>query len=191
MFSSKCSGKQGNPGSDRSLKTVSLVAVGWRGSESRNRENLQKAVTVQEMRRFLEWDGTGGDGERGGLHPILLWVSTKNGENTPWVLPWPSWRLGLGFVTNADHFRGSRDLYPGSLGSPGHGTRACVPSLQPTSETWRLMSLVTPLATSRRCSWSCSRLVHLGALRPSRSSLPECRPRAVGTFSVFPRTGGL
>uniref|UniRef100_A0ABI7Y8M0 Annexin n=1 Tax=Felis catus TaxID=9685 RepID=A0ABI7Y8M0_FELCA len=26
----------------------------------------------------------------------------------------------------------------------------------PTSETWRLTSLATPLATSRRCSWSCS-----------------------------------
>lgn len=32
--------------------------------------------------------------------------------------------------------------------------------LQPTSGTWRLTSSATPLATSRRCLWSCSRLVH-------------------------------
>lgn len=74
----------------------------------------------------MEWDGIGGDGERGGLYFILLWVSIKNGENIFWVLLWSLWRLGLGFVINVDYFRGSRDFYFGFLGFFGYGIRVCV-----------------------------------------------------------------
>lgn len=98
-------------------------------------------------------------------------------ENTPWSCHGSPGDWVMGFVSNIRAFGGSRDLPPGSPGSPGHGTRACVPTLQPTSETWRLTSLVTRLATSRRCSWSCSRLVHLG---PSPELLTKVQVECCG-----------
>lgn len=59
MFCSKSHGKQRSPRSDVGFGLVTLVAVDWRGSESRSRRNGQRAVATVQVS-----DDSGADGGR-------------------------------------------------------------------------------------------------------------------------------
>lgn len=60
---------------------------------SRSRRNGQKAVATVQV---SDDSGIGGDGEKQ-LDPITSCHRSVQGtENTPWILPWPLWRLVFG-----------------------------------------------------------------------------------------------
>lgn len=72
-------------------------------------------------------------------------------------------QIGLGFITIANLMGGVGAQSKGPLfwilEALGDEIRAPVLLPQPMSGTWSLTSLETPLATSRRCWWYCSRWV--------------------------------